>query len=300
MIVLTGTTGGLGSSVLKHILKLVDPSQLIISLYNPSNAPLVPSGVQVRRGDYADPASLDAAFAGAATLLLVSYPSIAHQLRVERHKAAIDAAVRAGIKRIWYTSLAFADDSASEVMQAHLDTEAYLKQSGLVYTIVREGIYAESFPLYLGFFDQNKGTDDVYVPGDGQIAWAARDDLGEATARLIVADTHQNETILLSGPARNDITLAELAALISRLLSRTVRVNIVSVDEYVSRNRDAPPPRNDEEFLRKWAKTFDAMARGETGHVTRLLENVLGRPATPLEEVLALQMGSGAIEQYAK
>ncbi|EJD38418.1 NAD(P)-binding protein [Auricularia subglabra TFB-10046 SS5] len=304
MIVLTGTTGGLGSSVLKHILKLVDPSQLIISLYNPSTAPLVPSGVRVRRGDYADPASLDAAFAGADTLLLVSYPSIAHELRVERHKAAIDAAVRVGIKRIWYTSLAFADNSVSEVMQAHLDTEAYLKQSGLVYTILREGIYAESFPLYLGeslrFFDKNKGTDDVYVPGDGKIAWASRDDLGEATARLIVADTHRDETVLLSGPACNNITLAELAALISRLLNRSIRVNIVSLDEYVSRNRDAPPPRNDEDFLRKWAKTFDAMARGETGHVTRLLENVLGRPATPLEEVLALQMGSGAIEQYAK
>lgn len=150
MIVLTGSTGGLGSSVLKHILKLVKPSELIVSVYNPETAPSVPDGVQVRRGDYADPALLDAAFKGADTLFLVSYPSIAHELRVERHTAAIDAAKRCGIRRLWYTSLAFADGSISEVMQAHLDTEEYIKDSGLTYTIIREGIYAESFPLYLG------------------------------------------------------------------------------------------------------------------------------------------------------
>ena len=155
MIVLTGTTGGLGSQILKYILSLnlISPSQIIISLYNTSSAPAdLPAGIQIRQGDFSRPDSLDVAFAGADTLLLVSYPSIAHKLRVDSHVNAIDAAKRAGIKRIYYTSLAFADGSVSAVMQAHLDTEAYLKQSGLAYTIVREGIYAESYPLYLGKF----------------------------------------------------------------------------------------------------------------------------------------------------
>lgn len=113
-------------------------------------------------------------------------------------------------------------------------------------------------------------------------------------------DTHKNSTILLSGPETNNITLAQLAQLVSRLLGRTIRINVVSLDEYVERSRDSPPPRNDEDFLRKWARTFDAMGRGETGVVSPLLETVLGRPARALEEVLAEQMGRGAIEQYAK
>ncbi|KZV98209.1 NAD(P)-binding protein [Exidia glandulosa HHB12029] len=300
-VVLTGTTGGLGSSVLRHILKLVPPSDIVLSVYNPSKPPAgVPAGVLVCKGDYADPASLDAAFAGAEGLFLVSYPSIAHELRVERHKAAIDAAKRCGIKRIWYTSLAFADGSVSEVMQAHLDTEKYIKESGLTYTIIREGIYTESFPLYLGFFDPSKGTDEVFVPGDGKIAWASRDDLGEATARLIVADTHKNQTILLSGPESNNLTLVELAQVVSRFLERQIKVSIVSIDEYIAHNRDAPPPRNDEDFLREWAKTYDAMGREETGVVSPLLGTLIGRPPRSVEEILAAQMGKGAIEQYAK
>ena len=165
MIILTGTTGGLGSQILKYILSLnlIPPSQIIISLYNTSSAPTdLPSGVQIRQGDFSRPESLDVAFAGAHTLLLVSYPSIAHKLRVDSHVNVIDAAKRAGIKRIYYTSLAFADGSVSSVMQAHLDTEAYLKQSGLAYTIVREGIYAESYPLYLGKFMRIVPDDDLF------------------------------------------------------------------------------------------------------------------------------------------
>lgn len=152
MIVLTGATGGLGSQVLKHLLSLLPASEIIVSYSTASHPPthLASTGVQLRHGDFAHPETLTAAFAGADALLLVSYPGIAHAQRVAMHTNAIDAAKRAGVRRVYYTSLAFASDSGAAVMQAHLETEAYLKQSGLVYTIMREGIYSESFPLYLG------------------------------------------------------------------------------------------------------------------------------------------------------
>ena len=118
----------------------------------------------MRKGDYADPDSLRAAFSGADKLLLISYPSIAHELRVHMHRNAIDAAKASGVKHIYYTSLAFGfgarkelipasePESIAAVMQAHLDTEAYLRTIGLTYTVIREGIYSESWPLYFGFF----------------------------------------------------------------------------------------------------------------------------------------------------
>ena len=80
-------------------------------------------------------------------------------MRVRNHINAIDAAKRVGITHIYYTSLAFASDSVAAVMQAHLDTEKYLKESGVTYTIIREGIYSESWPLYLGFFDSSEGKE---------------------------------------------------------------------------------------------------------------------------------------------
>ncbi|TFY53035.1 hypothetical protein EVG20_g10296 [Dentipellis fragilis] len=293
MIVLTGTTGGLGSQVLKHLLPLVPASQLTLSLYNPtlSNTVHFPAGVTVRRGDFGDPASLDTAFAGAERLLIVSYPSIAHELRVRHHVNAIDAAKRVGVKHIYYTSLAFADDSVSEVMQAHLDTEKYLKESGVMYTIIREGIYAESYPLYLGFFDKSKT--DMYVPGDGPIAWVSREDLGEGTARIIAGGGFENQTVLLSGSASNNLTLHQLSTTISRILARALTLHVVSVDEYVAQNKSPNPddPRGSEDFLRKWAKTFDAMRRGETARMEAYLEKTLGSPSDADKE---------ALEQYAK
>lgn len=119
-------------------------------------------------------------------MLLVSYPSIAHEIRVNSHIAAIDAAKRVGVKHVYYTSLMFADDSQAAVMQAHLDTEKYLKESGLTYTIIREGIYSESYPLYFGYWNPSRGS-EVRVPyGDGGIAWVCREDLGEGTAKVLI------------------------------------------------------------------------------------------------------------------
>lgn len=151
------------------------------------------SGVEVRKGDYAKPETLVAAFAGGDKLLIVSYPSIAYEVRVNSHKAAIDAAKRVGIKHVYYTSLMFGDDSQAAVMQAHLATEKYLKESGLTYTIIREGIYSESYPLYFGYWRPGKPGSEVKVPHtEGGIAWVCRDDLGEGTAKLMVAVSLQD------------------------------------------------------------------------------------------------------------
>ena len=164
-------------------------SDVVVSLYNPSGATpeITQSGVEVRKGDFSNPETLDTAFAGGDKLLIVSYPSIAYEIRVTNHLAAIDAAKRVGIKHIYYTSVIFADDSQAVVMQAHLDTEKYLKESGLTYTIIREGLYSESYSLYFGYWSPGRGSAEVKVPyGDGGIAWVCREDLGEGTARAMI------------------------------------------------------------------------------------------------------------------
>ncbi|KAH9888351.1 NmrA-like family protein [Cubamyces lactineus] len=299
----TGTTGGLGSQVLKYLLKLVPAFDVVVSLYNPAGASeaIKESGVEIRRGDYGDPASLDQAFAGADKLLIVSYPSIAHELRVKHHKNAIDAAKRAGVKHVYYTSLAFAGNSVAAVMQAHIDTERYLKESGLTYTILREGIYSESYPLYFGFFNAAEGKDEVIIPySDGGIAWVSREDLGEGTAKIMVQGGFENETRLLSGS--RTITLKEIADKVSSLLGRSIRLVIGSEDDYVRANVGKHGPRGEEEFLRKWATTYKALERGELDVVDPLLQEVLGRELKPFGETLkeTLSLQGAVMDQYAK
>jgi uncharacterized protein YbjT (DUF2867 family) len=198
-IILTGTTGQLGSSVLRNILskKLIPTSNLIISLYNPTSAPkdVVDSGIPIRRGDFKDPASLLTAFEGADVLFLVSYPGFSGltDVRIEAHAAAIDAAKKAGIKRIVYTSLTFGGEtgetSTTVVAQAHIETVKLIKRSGLEYTIVREATYAEIWNIYAGLISLDnltKGEEiEIVVPADVAARFCAREDLGEATAQLL-------------------------------------------------------------------------------------------------------------------
>ncbi|KAI9849509.1 MAG: hypothetical protein M1837_004129 [Sclerophora amabilis] len=311
-ICVTGATGGLGSRVLHHLLTTlhIPPSSIIVSLHNPSGLPvdLQNIGLDVRQGDFLRPDTLPAAFAGAQKLLIVSYPSIAHKVRVEAHKNAIDAAKAAGIQHIYYTSLAFASDSSAAVMRAHLDTEAYLKQTQVRYTIIREGIYNESYPLYLGYFNPSKANEDgdrkVIVAGDGGIAWVARDDLGEGTARIMLAQDDadfKDETVVLSGDSA--ITLKDLAAMITTIMGwdAPLQTEETSVEEYIRHHSKG----QDADVVKPWSTTYPALRRGELAKVDPLLQKLLPRKLKTMEETLreALQdvkSAQSSIHQYSK
>ncbi len=156
-------------------------------------APTIRStGIDIRKGDLYHPQTLTEALSGADVLFLVSFPSMGEE-RFALHRNGIDAAKAAGIRHIIYTSLSFcggAEDSTSvaQVAQAHLKTEAYLKESGLTYTIIRYGSYSHLWNNYAGFIDLSVDRDivqDAVLPNDGLEHWASRDDMGEATGRVI-------------------------------------------------------------------------------------------------------------------
>ena len=308
-VCLTGTTGALGSHVLKHVLNTlkIDPSFLVISLFNPTKAPSVPSGVTVRRADYMDPSTLPAAFEGCSKLLLISYPTLLHKERVTAHKNAIDAAKTAGINHIYYTSIAFGDESKAFVKLAHNDTEAYLREvstnSDLTYTVLKEGIYCESFPLYFGFFDkdrvekQGQGDRVVKVPslGGPGPAWVTQDNLGEATAKIVFDDSSKvawkNTTVLLSGPEA--VSLPQLANTINEILGwgqNPLRVEGMGDEVYldaVSMIKTGRPKDIDtRDYYGRWTSTYPAMEKGELAVVDPLTENLLGRKPTTMKEFL--------------
>ncbi|KAB8294962.1 hypothetical protein EYC80_006915 [Monilinia laxa] len=204
MLALTGTTGKIGSAVLSGILenKLISPSELIICTssnpFDPKFDAFRSQGIHVRNSNYNDPTSMVSAFTGATKLLLISTPqnhldnnnAPYGQGREKHHFAAIDAAMKAGVKHIVYASLAFGLDSKAGVMRAHLRTEEYLRGlADIKWTILREGLYQESWPLYLGLFETvGDEREEVVVAGDGGLSWVALSDLGVANA-LVLADS---------------------------------------------------------------------------------------------------------------
>jgi uncharacterized protein YbjT (DUF2867 family) len=213
------------------------------------------------------------------------------------HLPAVDAARRAGVKHIFYSSLAFAGDkkdvSLAGVMQAHLATERHLAAAAtsdptFTYTAVREGLYAESYPIYTAFFNPkqtNEGTtNEICIPHDGSgpgIAWVKRDELGEATAKLIAQYAsnpgeceHANAKVLFTGP--QVWTLADTVKALSKAFGKDITIRQVSVDAYVQLPQ-VSGYFGTEEMARTWATAWDGIRAGETAVVTTELEGILGR-----------------------
>ncbi|KAK9712089.1 hypothetical protein K7432_007362 [Basidiobolus ranarum] len=283
-IILTGATGKLGSSVLEHLLKLVPANEIIASVYNTDHQQLQDLGIQIRHGDYTQPETLLEAFKGAKKLLLVSLPSYDDEYRIRSQRAAIDAAKTAGVKHIYYTSLNYGNDPKVGVMNAHLATEEYLKASGLTYTIIREGTYMDSFSVSLGFFSIHDKA--VNVPSDGRIAFADREELGEATAKIVAGDDYKNQTVVLSGARA--YSLKETTELISKIIGRDIEFNVIPAEEWIKLHADKGG------VTPWWSTSYPAIKRGDTAVLSPALENLLERPSADFETKLrVLLKGTG-------
>lgn len=185
-------------------------------------------------------------------------------------------------------------------MQPHLTTERHLEKCakehpGFAYTIVREGLYSESYPMYTSFFDLRNPVDYIKIPHDGSgpgIAWVKRDELGEGTAKLIAMFTKdpaafdfRDQTVLLSGT--KTLTLQETVEILGKIANKPVRIRQVSVDEY------AALPQNSSnytyrgvDYAARWATAFEGFRRGEAAAPSPLLKQLLGREPEDFETTI--------------
>ncbi|MEW2218154.1 SDR family oxidoreductase [Streptomyces sp. NPDC006990] len=212
MIIVTGATGKLGRRTVDRLLERVPADRVGVSVRDPRKAhDLAERGVRVRQGDFDDPASLVHAFEGAEQLLLVSLDRAGEEC-VTGHRAAIDAAVQAGVGRILYTSqMGAAHDSLFQPCRDHARTEDLLRATGLPWTALRNGFYAAGA---LQFLEPSRQTGDIALPADGPVAWTGHDDLAEATAEILSDEGRfEGPTPPLTGPAALDFAaLGEIAA----------------------------------------------------------------------------------------
>lgn len=229
--VLTGTTGRLGSRILASLLEAgkIPPADLIVSSSSPARlAGLAKYGVEVRYGDYAEPASLRSAFAGADVLFLMSHPDPGVG-RVALHRNAVEAARAAGVGMVIYSSMMLGGetgmDSSIGIQQGHIHTMRYLAQSGMPHIIVRQGIYAEAWGHYVGFqapVDAASPTTLHWaIPEDFGIAWTSIDELGEGNAGILADHgRYIGQTLRLTGP--RSTTVSEIVRLVEQRTGRPV------------------------------------------------------------------------------
>lgn len=219
--------------------------------------------------------------------------------------------------QVYYSSLSFGgygSHSKAVVQTAHLITEEQLKKyqvslglrnlgfshcmyctflantsprSGISYTSIREGIYAEAFPVFAAWYPD---TTTMYIPTDGRIAWTSRSELGEANAKLMLRDPatlpfllkndYDNNVALLTGPRA--YTFAHLAEALTRATGRKVTLQKIPREQYaaVVAVEDAKEGHGGKsaQFFELWASLLDAVGQGEAEMVAPLMGELLGRP----------------------
>ncbi|MFE7189286.1 NAD(P)H-binding protein [Kitasatospora sp. NPDC057541] len=217
MLLVTGVNGGLGSLVLERLAaRPGGPDGVLAGSRTPERAPR--TGVPVRAVDFDRPETLDAAFTGVRTLLLISAGYGEDDVVIARHRAAIEAAERAGVEHVVYTSLSGDGDHLAYAL-AHRWTERRLRASAtLCWTVLRNGLYAE----LLGFLARPDADGVITAPlGDGRLAAVARADLAEVAAEVALAPAgHAGRVYELVG--EEAVGGAEIAAALTRSTGRTV------------------------------------------------------------------------------
>lgn len=278
-IVITGATGQLGRLVLSSLLRLdVQLPDLVAAGRNEDKlGGLRELDLTTVRVDYTDPATLDEAFAGADTVLLISSSEVG--VRVPQHRNAVDAAVRAGVSRLVYTSALGADRGKLLLADEHLATEQAIADSGLPYTILRNGWYTENFEPAL----RHAETTGVVLAsaGDGRVASATREDYAEAIAAVLAQDGHAGQTYELSGDVA--WSFDELAAALTEVLDREVTYRRLTPEQHLAELERTGVDESTARFL----VALDAnIEDGALDLVTGDLSRLLGRHTTPLVDAL--------------
>ena len=284
MLMVTGANGNLGGGVVANLLKLVGPGGFVAGTRNPDSPfarDLAAKGVGVRRADFDDPSTLDEAFKGVETALVISTYAD-NSVRAGQNLNAIQAAKRAGVGRLVYTSFAGAgpDSLADHSQQVHYPTEQAMITSGMAYTILRHALYAE---FLVNDLDKTLETGVLSrANGTARCAFISRDDLGLSAATVLATPGHENR--IYTETMAESLTGADVAAAMSKVFGREIRYEAVSADawpQYMSDNWGLPL-----NLARSSLGTMRAIEAGQFDLTSPDYETITGRPPQTLEQFL--------------
>lgn len=272
-IAITAATGQLGRLAVEKLKQKHPAHQIVAIVRNVEKAQNL--AVTVRQGDYNDRLALVQALQGVDKLYLISSNELGK--RAEQHQNVIDAAKTAGVTHIVYTSLLRADSSPLSLAKEHRLTEQALKQSGVTYTILRNGWYTENYTDTLAAAISNGAL--YGSAGDGKISSASREDFAEAAVAVLTGEGHENQTYELAGDTA--YTLSELAAEASKQTGKTITYVDLTETDYAKALSEAGVPADFAQLIAGW----DTSAKnGALFSDDKTLSRLIGRSTTALPD----------------
>ena len=281
MILVTGATGHLGTAVIHQLLKKTAANK-VVGLARDAHkaADLKEKGVDVRVGNYDDVASLDRARQNVEKVLLIA--SNDEDNRLSQHKNVVDAAKKAGVQLIAYTSRNLKDRSTlvNRLMDGHFQTEDYIKESGLNYALFRNALYMDVIPQFVG--GEKVFETGINLPaGEGRGAYALRREMGEAIANVLAEDGCNNRIYKFTGSEA--FSFGDVAAALTDLSGREVRYASAEklAFEAQMKGRGTPDP-----IIKKVTGFITDIKNGQEAEVCSDLEKLLGRKQAELRDGL--------------
>lgn len=277
-ILITGATGMLGVKVVQALLERVPTEQLAVSVRDLAKAErFKEQRIEIRQADYADPASLEAAFTGIDRLLLISSQGD-DETRIRQHSNVIYAAERTGVGLLVYTSVSKAETSSLPVAEVHRQTEAAIVKSGIPYTFLRNNWYVENeIPVIKNVL---AGGPVLTAAESGRVGWVPRVDYAEAAAAVLASGKHINKTYELSGVPSS---YADMARELTFILGRRVIVRNVDDKTY----QEVLIANGTPDVMAEFSLDIQqAIRKGDLDIESTDLPYLMGRPAISLKQSL--------------
>ena len=283
MILVTGATGHFGKAAIDFLLKKGIPSNEIAALVRSESkaAELQDKGIEIRIGDYDNYDSLVKAFTSADKLLLVSGNDIAN--RSKQQESAVRAAKEADVKHIVYTSFERRNETDNSpiafVAKAHLETEKNIKASGIPYTILRNNLYMDLIPMFIG--DKIFESGIFFPAGDTSSSFALRSEMAETAANILTEEGHEGKEYVIANT--EEFSFNDIAAAISDASSKAVSYTSPTVEIYKDVLTKANVPA---EYIGMFAGFGQAIEQGEFKVSKTDLQALLGRKPVSLKEFI--------------
>jgi len=282
MILVTGASGHLGKATIDFLLKKVPANQISALVRSEAKAAeFTEKGIAVHIGDYTDYDSMVKAFAGTDKLFLISSSDLGGDRSVQ-HINAIKAAKAAGVQHIVYTGFDLKDPdhtALAAVEDAHKKTAAYLKTSGLRYTLLNNNLYADVLPQFLG--EKVLETGVFFPAGSGKVPFATRMDMAEASAILLASDDYKENVYAFASDTV--YSFDDIAKILSELSGKEVPYLNPSKETFINQMKGFGVPETAAGFM---AAFGEAIANDELDTKRTVLPALLGRKPTTLKEYL--------------
>jgi NAD(P)H dehydrogenase (quinone) len=278
-IAITGASGQLAQATAGYLLDRIPPTDLVLVTRRPEALEaFARRGVDVRAGDFDDPAGLREALAGVDRALLISTDALGR--RIPQHRDAVHAARAAGVGHLLYTSIPNPTDAnPAGVVPDHKATEEAIVASEGAWTFLRNDIYAD---LQLPGIEQAAASGrHVHNEGDGALAYVARDDLAAAAAAVLATDGHEYRAYDLTGPEL--LTAADVADIAAELRGSAVEAIAVDDDAFAAglvEHAGLP-----EEAAALYTSFGRAKRYGQLDQLTPHVRDLIGRPPRTLRDL---------------